>query len=289
MKIMDVLRSDKPVFIVDDIEDKKTKSLIGQINEQISNILEKLIKFNDFADSQLAGDYNKKIVKAKSLKEVYSNWSAINNVCSNLLKEEQNEINVFLNAKNQLLGNLKLLLASVSKSPVVCSYDVYGDDFALAKKDHSIVILGANNVIVIETLISELDNALVVEGNFGKVNGIELNANYDFVEENVNACKRGIDDRGFSNQNKEEKVLALIQTMEDAARDLVLFSTYKEDIKLIGCTSKEIDLKEKELLKKYVPLKKQLSKLLKVQFVDICNVKSDEDEFPTQEFNIFDE
>ena len=72
--------------------------------------------------------------------------------------------------------------------------------------------------------------------------------------------------------------------MENSAKELVFFATYKEDLKNVGCNVKEIELYEKELLKKYVPVKKQLSKILKVDFIDVCNIIHNEDEFPTQEF-----
>ena len=51
---------------------------------------------------------------------------------------------------------------------------------------------------------------------------------------------------------------------------------------------KEVELRQKELMKKYIPLKKQLCKLLKVELIDICDLKAYESEFATQEFNAID-
>jgi hypothetical protein len=289
VKIFDVLKSEKPIFILDDIEDKKTKALIPQINSQLSTILSKLDTFNEFAKSQLEGDYNNKIVMAKSLQRVYSNWSAINNVCAGMVREEANAINEFNSAKNQLISNLQILLKDVQKLPVVSAYDVFGDDFAMAKKDHNVVILGNNNIAVIETIINELNKNLYVEGNYNRIEAKELSANYSVVEKNVKECKSGIDAYFYGKTSKEEKLLAIVETMEKAAVDLVFFATYKNDLKAVGCSDKEIDLYEKELLKKYVPLKKQLSKVLKVDFADVCDIPHDETEFATKEFRTIDE
>ena len=47
MQLFDVLKEERAFFVIDDIEDKKTKLLINQINEQISTILNKLKEFED--------------------------------------------------------------------------------------------------------------------------------------------------------------------------------------------------------------------------------------------------
>ena len=289
MKIFDVLKNEKPVFVIDDIEDKKTKALITQINSQMIGIVEKLETFNDFADSQLEGDYNRKLVMAKSLQKVYSNWSTINNACAALVKEENDAIKAFEVAKSQLINNLNVLLKDCQKLPVVSAYDVFGDDFAFAKKGHSVVILGNNNIAVIETIIKELENALYVEGNYEKVEPVELKANYSNVEKNVKECKKMIDELYYGKNSKETKLLNLVDAMEEHGENLVFFATYKNDIKNIGCNQKEVDVFEKDLFKKYVPLKKQLSKTLKITFEDICDLSHDEGEFPTQEFSVIND
>ena len=288
MNIFDVLKNEKPVFVLDDIEDKKTKNLIMQINSQMSNFMKYVEEFEDFASSQLNGENNKKIVMAKSLRNVYGNWAAINNAYAMVEKEEKAAISVFENAKAKLVGNLKTLLADSKKLPVVSVYDVFGGDFVYAKKGHTVVILGNNNTAVIEALINDISNKIFVEGNFERVESVELSANYSNIEKNVEECKRAVDEIYYNKPSKEEKILNLIEVMEKAARDLVFFATYKNDIKMIGANMKEVDVYEKELFKKYVPLKKQFTKLLKVSFVDICDLSHNEQEFPTQEFKAVD-
>ena len=62
MTIEDILKNERPIFILDDIEDKKTKGLISQINDQMKGLLNKLEEFEAFAESQLVGDYNKRLL-----------------------------------------------------------------------------------------------------------------------------------------------------------------------------------------------------------------------------------
>lgn len=284
MEIFDVLKNEKPVFVLDDIEDKKTKSLVTQINGQLSNILSKLDDFNKFAASQLEGEYHKKIVMAKSLQRVYSNWLTVNTACSNIVKEETTAVNSFNAARDQLIANLQMLLKDSLKFPVVSAYDVFGTDFVFAKKGHSVIILGNNNTFIIETIINELNKKLYVEGNYNEIDPVELPANYSDVEKNVADCKRAIDELYYGKTSKEDKLLAMVESMETFAKDLVFFETYKKDLLNIGCVSKEVELRQKELMKKYIPLKKQLCKLLKVELIDICDLKAYESEFATQEF-----
>ncbi len=284
MKIIDVLKNERPVFVIDDIEDKKTKNLIMQINKQMASILGNLEKVEQFCASQLNGEYADKIVMAKSLQKKYSNWLTIKNACQALKNEENKIIDEYYSFKKQLIANLKVLLFVVKKFPVVSAYDVFNSDFALARKGHNIVILGNNNTGVIESIILEIESGFNVSGNYDSVEGKELTANYSSVDKNVSECKRGLDSIGAIKSSKEEKILFSIEQMENSAKELVFFATYKEDLKNVGCNVKEIELYEKELLKKYVPVKKQLSKILKVDFIDVCNIIHNEDEFPTQEF-----
>ena len=289
MTIGDILRNERPVFILDDIEDKKTKALISQINDQMKGLLKKLEEFEVFAESQLDGDYNKKIVMVKSLKQAYSSWVTISNAYNNIAKEESKAISDFNRAREQLITNLNILLNDSKKLPVISSYDVLNGEFVYAKKGQSIIILGGHNTSIVETLINEIKKTFYVEGNFEAVEPIELTANYANVEKNVKECKDGVDEHYGEKPAKGEKVLSLIESMEDAGKKLVFFATFKKHMKEVGCNMKEVDVYERELFKKYVPLKKQLSKLLKVDFTDICDLSVDEAEFPTQEFKAYEE
>ena len=289
MTIEDILKNERPIFILDDIEDKKTKGLISQINDQMKGLLNKLEEFEVFAESQLVGDYNKKIVMVKSLKQVYNSWSTISNAYNNIAREESKAISDFNLAREQLINTFNVLLNDSKKLPVISSYDVFNGDFVYAKKGHSVIILGGHNTSIIETLINEIKKNFYVEGNFDSVEPIELAANYANVDKNVKECKDSVDEYYGEKPAKGEKVLSLIESMEEAGRKLVFFATFKKHMKEVGCNMKEVDVYERELFKKYVPLKKQLSKLLKVDFIDICDLSVDEGDFPTQEFKVYEE
>ncbi len=289
MEFFDVLRNEKPVFVLDDVEDKKTKALIKQINEQMSGILRKRDVLLGFVESQLEGDYHKKIVLAKSLKNIYKNWIAIANVCAGLKKDEQTEEAKFNTAKNQLINNLETLLRDSKKLPVVCVYDVFGNDFVFAKKGHNIIVLGDNNKAIIETIINELKNKMDVEGKFDSIEAIELTADYSVVDDNIELCQNAIDEVFANKPAKGEKLIPTLETMQETAQALVLFEKHKESIRFVGCSNKDIDMFERELMKRSVPVMKQLSKLLKVQFKDVCNLGKARDEFATQEFSVIDD
>lgn len=289
MTIEDILKNERPVFILDDVEDKKTKGLVSQINDQMKGLLNKLEKFETFADSQLEGDYNRKIVMIKSLKQSYNSWSTISNACNNIAREESKAISDFNLAREQLINNLKILLNDSKKLPVISSYDVFNGEFVYAKKGHSVIILGGHNVSIVETLINEIRKTFYVEGNFEKIEPVELVANYSNVDKNVEACRNGVEEYYGEKPAKGEKILSLIENMEEAGRNLVFFATFKKNMREVGCNMKEVDVYERELFKKYVPLKKQLSKLLKVDFIDVCDLSVDEGEFPTQEFKAYEE
>ena len=285
MELFDLIKKRKEIFVIDDIEDKKTKTLINDINDGLVAIIEKAEEFLEFSKSQLNGEYNHKIAMAKGLNAYYDEWSAISNACANLKKEEEVQISKFDSFKNNVVSKLKTLLTDCSKLPVVSAYDVFDGDFIASKEGHVIIILGKNNTQIIETIIDKLQNEFVVTGNYDDVAKATLKANYITVDNNVKLCKEKIDEVLGDKASKADKMLAVVDTMEDIARDLVFFETYKAEMISIGCTSKEVDVYEKNLLKKYVPLKKQLQKVLKIKFGDISHVFVNEEEYSESSTN----
>jgi len=282
MKLLELLQNKENLFIIDDIEDKKTKILVDKINTQLVNSLDKKIEFEKFAASQLEGAYHDKLVMAKSLKNYYEAWNAINVANANLEKEEANELSKFETFKNNLINDLNTLLKDSLKLPVICAYDVVGGEFYLPKKDHAIIVLGHNNTFVIENIIKEIEEFLQVKGNFSLVEAKELTANYVNVDKNVKTCKDVISELSFSKSSKMEKLYDAVDAMSESAKKIVFFETYKEEMKKLGCSNKEIDLLEKELFKKYAPLKKQLQKVLKVKFVTITDIVVEDANYENQ-------
>ncbi len=289
MNIKEVLKKEESIFVIDNIEDKKIITMINLINKQLAEVLQRYEELQAYTTSQLKGEVNKKIVMAKSLKEVYSNWASVTTANANLQKEETDYINKFNSARNQVISNLQILLKEVHKFPVVCAYDVYDGVFVKAREDHIIIVWGKNNSAIIETIIEQLNSCFKIKVHFEEIEPVELEVNYTNVDRNVNECKKGIEEFFADKPTKGDKILVMVNAMEEIARKLVLFATYKEDLLNIGCAKKDVDLKEKEMLKKYVPLKKQLTKLLRVEFVDVCNIAANENDFPTQEFKVIDD
>lgn len=287
MELFNLLVDKHDIFLIDGVEDKKTKALITDINKDLFAILDKYEELNSFLQSQLEGDYHNKIVMAKSLKKYYSNWVTINNACIALEKEEKNQIEKFNLFRNRLVSNLKILLNDSAKLPVVCACDVVNDQYILVRKGHNMIILGNNNKIILEKIISDLESSFVIEGNYSGVEEKKLSANYSSVSKNVEACKDKIEELFSNKQSKVDKLNVIVDSMEKVAQELVLFGTYKEEMKNVGCVSKEVDLYEKELVKKYIPIKKQLRKVLKVDFIDVCDIIIDEAEI-AEEDNDFD-
>lgn len=284
MKLLDILKNKEELFIIDDIEDKKTKALVKDLNASLVNIVVEYEDFLAFAASQLSGEYHQKLVNLKSLNEHYETWNGIKQAFNLAQKEEENRINKLYSNKSLLINKLKSLQNDCQKSlPVIATYHLSNGELVSSRAEHETVILGNHNTNIIEDIIAELDRDIVVEGNFDKVYATELSANYTIVENNVNMCNERINELFENKPGKAEKLFAIVNSMIVAAENLVFFETYKPTMLEVGCPNKDVDLLQKEYLKKYVPLKKQLQKALKVSFADICDIIVDENEYQNEE------
>lgn len=294
MDLFEIIQKDIKIFLNNSIEDKKTISLIELINTQLSDILTKFDEFKKFSNNQLNGNYSHKIVMAKSLKEHYNNWSTIDNACNLLKKEEDIEINKFYTERNSLIENLKTLLKDSQKSPVVSGFDVYDDSYFQLRSGHPVIILGGNNTIVIDKIIHDLETNFIAEGHYNEILPVELSVNYANLKSNTSMCNEKTEELYYNKKGKTNKLTTIVENMIPIGEKLVFFATYKEEMINIGCNQKELDLYEKDLLKKYVPLKKHLQKALKITFLDICDIVVDENDFysentDSENDNFFDE
>ena len=125
MDLLTLLNQNERILLEDNIEDKKVKTLIGQINREIVDLMDAKQKFEEFAQSQLNGEYHNKIVMAKSLMLHYANWTAMLNAASKLEQEEQTLIVDFQNRKNKILADIHTVIKASEKSPVICAYDCF--------------------------------------------------------------------------------------------------------------------------------------------------------------------
>ena len=280
MKLVEILKNKEALFIIDDVEDKKTKALVKDINNALINLVQEYDDFLSFSASQLSGEYHDKIVNVKSLHEHYVEWNGVKVALASVKKEEETKINSLYANKAATINKLKTLMTDSQKSlPVIATYHLSNGELVTSRGEHETIILGNHNTNIIVDIIEELERDIVVEGNFDKVEARDIEANYSVVDTNVEICKQRIEELFAAKPAKGEKLYSTIDFMIAAAENLVFFETYKQTMLDVGCPSKDVDTLEKDLLKKYVPLKKQLQKALKVTLEDICNVVVDETEY----------
>jgi len=286
MELLEIIKSGKTIFVDDAIEDKKTKLLIKDINESLVKLVKEYESFLEFAKEQLEGDYHTKLVNLKSLQNHYGEWVGIKTAFTNALKEETQKINNLYTNKNSLVTKLKNLELDCQKSlPVVTTYHIRNGELIESGAEHDTIILGRHNNNVIDDIIEELENSILVEGNFGNIEFIQLKANYSVVDENIEMCNSRIDELFSNKPNKAEKISNIVNNMIEIAQNLVFFETYKSTLLEVGCPSKDVDLLEKDLVKKYVPFKKQLQKALKISLKDISSIVVDENEYSNEELD----
>ena len=284
MRLVDILKNKDSIFIIDDIEDKKTRELVKDINNSLVKIVVEHEEFNAFAASQLNGEYHKKIVNVKSLLHYYDKWNGIKTAYSIYQKEEENKINKLYANKAALINKLKTLQGDCHKSlPVVSAYHLSNGELVPSNPGHVTIIFGRHNNNIIEEVITQLESDILVEGNFEKVNAMELKANYSVVESNANIANEKAQELFASKPAKLDKLLMVLNAMIESAKALVFFETYKPVMLELGCPSKDVELLEKELIKKYVPFKKQLQKILKFKFEDISSIVIDENEYQSDD------
>lgn len=278
MNIMEILKDKKEIFLIDEIETKKMKTLIENVNDCLEEILNEIDDFNQYKNEQLKGETHTKIVMAKSLLNQYPEWIAVKEAFNKVKSEEEIKEKEFYNIKNKLIDSFKNLLNETKKSPLVCKYDLFGNDYQLCDQGHEIIILGDRNAFVIENMINILEDTLNAKGLFDEIGSVQLQANYVSVNQNADLCLDKINN-GEIKASKIDKLKVALDDMIDIGKQVVIFSTYKQCLSDIGVKGKEIQLMEKQFIKKYVPLKKYLQKEFDVKFADICDVVVNEETF----------
>lgn len=279
--VLTILRNNEEIFIEDEIEDKKVRSLVASVNENLANAVVELDAFENFANSQLSGAYNHKLVMAKSLRHSYDTWGAVATAYENLQREETKEVNDFYAFKTKLINSLNELLKVSAKSPIVSAYDVYKNKLKKCEEGHNIIILGSHNTDVITTIVEDLEKKLNVAGHFTELDPKDLTANYSIVDKNVQVCTEKLNELYGNKAGKLQKFLDAVNKMEEVGQKVVFFLTYRAELENIGCAKKELDNYEKNLVKNYMPLKKLLQKTCKYDFEEICDIVVDENDFVT--------
>ncbi len=279
MNILEILNSGEVVFAEDAVESKKIRSQVAAVNKNFTDMATTASAFAEYAASQLNGEEHRRIVMAKSLRNYYPNWNALKVAYDNVSKEEGVKIANYNATKARLLSSLQTLLKESAKEAVVSYFDIFEGDFVRCQEGHEVLILGAHNAAVIETMIAGLEEGLNVVGHFDEIEAQEIVANYSNVERNVEMCKERAAEMYGNKPGKLAKVEISISTMEEVGKKVVFFETYKNDLLSIGCPQKAINDYEKSFEKQYMPLKKSLQKELRFEFVEICDLVVDENSY----------
>ena len=270
MDLLTLLNQNERILLEDNIEDKKVKALIGQINREIVDLMEVKENFEKYAQSQLSGEMNNKIATAKGLMLHYANWTAMLNAAAKLEQEEKNLVADFQSRKNKILADIHAVVKASEKSPVVCAYDCFDGDYVACAEGHYVVALGHNNTAVLHAMAKDFDYGLQIQGNYGAVEAKDLTADYSVVLSNSAMLSQKIDELYGSKGGKAEKLRQAVVNLEEEGRKVVFFVTYRKALEAIGVSKKDIDAYEKFLTKRYLPYKNLLRKACKTEIPEIA-------------------
>lgn len=279
MNILDLLKNEERLLSIADFENKKIKADVEQVYANFLEMNSAIKTFDSFSNSQLNGEYHDKIVMVKSLRKFFNDWQGVVEAYNNFEKEEKQELENYYNTKTKLINSLTNLQNESLKEPVLSLYDLFNDELVKCEEGHEVIILGSQNSRILEYVINYLNENLEVKGNFEVVEDKPLSSNYGNVNKNVEMCNQKVDELFAEKLGKQEKFKKLIENMEEVAKKIVDFMTFKQDLISVGCSEKALNDYEKAFTKQYMPLKKTLQKSLKIEMLDICDVVVDENEY----------
>ncbi len=288
MRALELLKSQEPLLLEDGTQGKKTKVLASTLNQLMTEMNNQITSFEAFKNSELNGDMANKIIIAKSLAEYFAGNKLlkVELAVEGLRNQEKAKISEYYAVKTKLLDTIRLLMKETAKEAVVSNYDIFEGNFVKCESGHEIIILGERNMNVLDTLLRELDEQLTVEGNFDNINSQPVDFNLSTLNRNIELCQRKANEIYGAKAGKLTKVEAFISKFEEVGKQVVAFYSYKDALLEIGCAEKGVNAYEHELSKAYIPLKKTLSKELKTELEDICNIQINEAEYPS--YNVED-
>ena len=235
----------------------------------------------EFLEDEAHGDIYNKIMAAKTLTKFFegNKHLKLDTIVENFKAQEKAKINEYYAVKIQLLDVLHSLMKESNKEAILSSFDVFDDDFRECEVGHEVVILKDRNIGIIETLHRELDENLIVTGEFDKVEEQDVHIDTSILTKNIDLCNRKNNEIYGAKQSKFNKLEAIINRLAEAGKNAVEFFTYKEKLLEIGCPPKGVKDYENELTKAYIPLKKTVQKEFKIDLDEICNATVNEDLF----------
>jgi len=281
MKAIDLIKKEEALLNIEGTTNKKMKTLAETLNNLMIEMNQQMIVFESFNKSQIDGDLANKIIVAKSLAEFFVNnkFLKVENTVEAFKNQEKANIDTFYNKKDKLIETISTLIKECSREAVVSNYDVFEGDFRKCEEGHEIIILGDRNIVVLDTLLNDLEQDLVVDGNFDKVEAQSVDYNLETLFRNIDACNAKNEEINGSKQGKMAKIESMIARLKESGEQVVAFYTYKDALLDIGCSEKGVRDYEHELSKVYIPLKKALQKEFKIELEDICNVAVNEEEY----------
>ena len=281
MKAIELLLNQEIIIPEELNSSKRIKTLASSLMNLMQEMQNQINKVNEFTASQLDGELSSKIIVAKSLAQFFSGnkYLKVDLAVESLRAEEKSVINNYYNIKTQLLDTLRAILKESNKEAVVSAFDVYGNEFQKCDSGHEILILEGRNTNVLESLIKDLDESLIIEGNIDKIVGQEVDYDLATLSRNIDLCNRKNTEVNGSKPGKMAKAESVITKLKEVGSQVVAFYTYKEALLDIGVSPKGIKDYENELSKAYIPLKKALQKEFKIELEDICDIKVDEDQY----------
>jgi len=280
MKALEILKNQE-ILLPEELQSKKIKPFTKMFNTLLSEMDKKVREFAEFKDNQTEGELASKIIIAKSLANFFANNKIlrVDLVAESYRNQEKAKLAEFYNTKNRLLETLHTILRESQKEAVISAFDIFKGDFQKCENGHEIIILKDRNISVLETFINELDEYVVVNGNYDSLEAQEVDFNTEVLDRNIDLCTRKNNELYGSKSSKFNKFEAIIRKLHEVGKQVVAFYTYKETLIEIGCNPKNIKLYENELSKAYVPMKKLLQKEFSIELEDICEIVVNEEEY----------
>ena len=276
MQLLNIFNGDQPLFIEEN--NKKYKKNLNEINKLINQFC---VKYNEYSDFLSSNAHKENISLAKGLNEFFnSKRLRLDLVLDTLKKSDNAKISEFNAIKTKLLSELNIIRNPIEA--VVCSFNLEGIEFTPCESGKEVVILGEHNNII-GNIIAIIEN-LSLEIDFESIEPHQASFNTSTLDSNLAVCRNKAEEVYASKQGRLNKVMEIIDKLQEVGEKVVSFYTYKERLANIGCNPKSIKDYENEVEKMYIPLKKTLQKELRVELQDICEIPANESDYhPTNE------
>lgn len=285
MNIIEILSSNQTVFAEVSSKNKKVDNLVAETNTSLANLYTTLVETKTFLQSQLSGERNTLIYAGKTLEKFYegNKLLKVETLVANLKKEEDAALARLASAKEKAMASLTALQKMTKNDAVTSNYDIYDDELNRCPEGHEVLILGEHGLPIMASVMEQVSEGFVLESNFDSVEAGEFQYSMDTVNDNASICEAHANEMFANKPDKVAKEMATVEKMIESAKAVVAYYTAKDMLTRLGCNAKGMKAYENALSKAYIPYKKTLEKVLKVELSDICAIDVDEETFPSSE------